>query len=160
MTKKYFQNPSSSDSNLSDNKRCYSSSSTSNFEESPIIISESHENLNREDYLIKRKKNNASARKCREKRKKQMAMVFTKIIIWNICKAISKVNSIKFFILKNRFQAGNFKDAASTLDFNRFIRKEVLRKGSKYCLNIIFFIMLFKYWIEYLIWDYEKLFWT
>jgi len=87
-------NPSSSDSNLSDNKRCYSSSSTSNFEESTIIISESHENLNREDYLIKRKKNNASARKCREKRKKQMA--------------------------------GNFKDAASTLDFNRFIRKEVL----------------------------------
>ena len=79
--KKYFKNPSSSDSNLSDNKRCYSSSSTSNFEESPIIISDSHENLNREDYLIKRKKNNASARKCREKRKKQMAMVFTKVII-------------------------------------------------------------------------------
>ena len=98
MTKKCFKTPSSSDSNLSDNKRCYSSSSTSNFEESPIIISESHENLNREDYLIKRKKNNASARKCREKRKKQMAMVFTNIVIWNILKALSKVNSIKLFI--------------------------------------------------------------
>ena len=48
---------------------------------------------------------------------------------------------MKFFILKNRFPAGNFKDAASTLDFNRFIRKEVLRKGSKYCLKIIFFLL-------------------
>ena len=48
-----------------------------------------------------------------------------------------KVNWIRFCILKNLFQAGNFKDAASTLDFNRFIRKEVLRKGSKYCLDII-----------------------